>query len=337
MLALAALRMHAHGAVPLIDVHAHYLPRGLSDFAALHDDDRWPTLVIDADGSRIFQHGRVYRTIDESYYSLERRLEQMEELGVDHQVLSPLPVSLAAWADPLLAADYCREFNELLADAVQQYPRQFSAFGIVPLQAPELACELLEEISSLGLAGVEIGTWLGEGMRIDDGAVLRFLDAAQEADLPILLHPNHPQTFSSGGPSGIELAVGVGSDTSRALASLFLAEALTGESDLRLCAVHGGGGFFWQWPRFLEVARRVGARCEIPPRLFVDSAGLNDLNLHYLRSLLGDDRLVFGSDLPATGVPWSRSTIHALLSLDWDTELVLERNTLMFLGRDPRV
>lgn len=336
MLACGALRRHAREAVPIIDVHAHYLPRGLPDFAARHDDRRWPTLVIDADGSRIMQHGRVYRTVDESYFSLERRLEQMEELGIQHQVLSPLPVSLASWADPLVAVDYCRAFNEMLADAVRQHPDRFSAFGIVPLQSPELACEQLAEFRSLGLAGVEIGTWLGDAMGIDDPAVSLFFEAAQEVDLPVLLHPNHPQTFSSGGPSGIELAVGVGSDTSRALASLFLADALGAESDLRLCAVHGGGGFFWLWPRFLEVAARLGTRCTIPPGLFVDTAGLDDRNLVYLRSVLGDQRIVFGSDLPAGGVPWTQSTIRALQSLDWDPE-VLERNTVAFLGRDPRV
>lgn len=322
--------------MPIIDVHAHYLPRRLPDFAARYADERWPTLVVDADGSRIVQHGRVYRTVDDSYYSLERRLEQMDELGIEHQVLSPLPVSLAAWADPQPALDYCTAFNELLADAVRQHPGRFSAFGLVPLQAPELAAEQLGAFRGLGLIGVEIGTWLGDGVRIDDPRVSVFFEAAREADLPLLLHPNHPRTFSTDGPAGIEIAVGVGSDTARALASLFLADALAGHAGLRLCAVHGGGGFFWHWPRFVEIASRAGTACEIPGGMYVDTAGLDHLNLGYLRGLLGDERIVFGSDLPATGVPWTGAGVRALRSLDWEADAALERNALAFLGHDPR-
>ena len=74
----------------------------------------------------------------------ERRLADMDNTGIDIQVLShthPSPEILpAARAIPL-----CRIVNEELGEAVARYPRRFAAFATLPVADPQAG--LIEHIA----------------------------------------------------------------------------------------------------------------------------------------------------------------------------------------------
>lgn len=315
--------------MPVIDIHSHFVPIGLPDMAERHGDPRWPMLRTGGNGPEIWQHGRRYRAVDRGYFDLDRRVEALDQLGIDVQVLSPLPVMLPFWADAVQAREWCTAYNELLADAVDRHPGRFLAFGVVPLQEARMAVRGIQRSRELGLAGVEFGTWLGGRHRLADPERRDVFSAAGEARLPVLLHPNHPDTFGCDSVDAVELGVGVGCETARAMAEMHLAGTLHDQPELRMCLAHGGGAFLWLWPRFGFLAARSGAAAELPACVYVDTAGVVRRNLDYLGGLLAPDRFLFGSDMPATAVP----RVRALLGeLGTDAAAVAGSNAEAFLA-----
>jgi aminocarboxymuconate-semialdehyde decarboxylase len=286
---------------PVVDVHAHFVPPALPDMAERYGDPRWPLLVRNGGTGEIVQHGRRYRSVDDGYWSVAKRIEHLDAVGIGVQVLSPLPVMLPFWAEADRADYFCRAHNEELAGIVRDHPDRFLAFGAVPLQDPARAIKQVGQVRGLGLAGLEFGTWVGADHDLGDPAYADVFRAAAEAGLPVLLHPNAPSTFPRAYGPEIQLGIGVGCDTARAMASMHLAGILRDLAGLRLCLAHGGGAFMWLWPRFRNLAIRAGADGDLPAGLYLDTAGLAEDNLPYLQQVHDQQRMVFGSDLPATG------------------------------------
>jgi aminocarboxymuconate-semialdehyde decarboxylase len=255
----------------------------------------------DSEAGQIVQHSRQYRSVDEGYWSVEKRIEQLDLLGIGIQVLSPLPVMLPFWAEPDRADYFCRAHNEELAGIVRDRPDRFLALGTVPLQDPARAIEHIGHVRDLGLAGLEFGTWVGADHDLGDPDYTDVFRAAAEADLPVLLHPNAPSTFGRVYKPEIELGIGVGCDTARAMASMHLAGTLRDLVGLRLCLAHGGGAFMWLWPRLQGLAIRAGADGQLPAGLYLDTAGLAEDNFRYLQHIHDQRRIVLGTDMPATG------------------------------------
>ncbi|MDH4279530.1 MAG: amidohydrolase, partial [Acidimicrobiia bacterium] len=75
---------------------------------------------------------------------------------------------------------------------------------------------------------------------------------------------------------------------------------------LRICFTHGGGNFAQQLGRVDNAWRRrdiVRADCPNPPssyaeRFSVDSAVFDDATLGFLVGVMGEDRVMLGSDYP---------------------------------------
>lgn len=275
-----------------IDVHAHLLPAALPDWRGRMGDARWPALVANADGGRRLEPSG--RTVDDHYWSLSRRSEVLDGLGIDVQVLSPLPALLPWWAEAGDAAEWCREINEATAAAVSAGRGRFLGLGIVPTQDTDLAAAEVDRIKELGLVGLEIGTAVDGQRSFADASVDEFLVACAEAALPILLHPNRPNPYGTTHPA-VDAGVWLTSDT-----ALVMGERLIrnpgAPAGLRVCLAHGGGSLPWQWSR---VATSTGCSVELPEWIMVDTAGCTCRQVDHLVDVVGPDRIVFGTDLPA--------------------------------------
>ncbi len=280
-----------------IDVHAHFIPPGLANFAERAGDSRFPVLVR-GDAPEIVQHGRRYRAVDRGYFDVDVRVTQLDALDIAVQVLSPLPVMLPDFAHGS-ARDYCAEYNEGLVAVRDAHPDRFRVFGMIPMQDPIAAVREVERTRALGVDGFEFGTSIGEGVELADPAMIDVFAAVADANLPVLLHPNHDDTFGCGSQT-IELGVGVGCETARAMALLHVAGTFDQCTSLRLCLSHGGGAFLWLWPRFAAIAARGGASPTLSDCLHVDTAGIVRDNFEYITKTFSADRILFGSDMPAT-------------------------------------
>jgi len=290
-----------------IDVHAHLLPAALPDWRARTGDARWPALQSTPDGGRRLEpSGRV---VDDHYWSLSRRTEVLDRLGIDVQVLSPLPLLLPWWAEAGDAREWCRAVNEQTAAAVSSGQGRFLGLGIVPAQNTDLAVAEVDRIKDLGLVGVEIGTAVDAERSFADKTVDTVLVACAEADLPILLHPNRPNPYGTTHPA-LDAGIWLTSDT-----ALVMAERLLRNPDapvgLRVCLAHGGGSLPWLWSR---VATSTGRSAALPAWISVDTAGCTCRQVDHLLDVVGPDRVLLGTDLPAGRGPAIAALLEGLES-----------------------
>ena len=99
-----------------IDIHTHVVPPAWEDWAARYGGGKWPRLVAhDACRATIMTGDQFFRDVDDRSWRPERRLEDMDRLGVDRQVLSPPPVMFCYWADAKAGQAFCRMQNEHVA------------------------------------------------------------------------------------------------------------------------------------------------------------------------------------------------------------------------------
>jgi aminocarboxymuconate-semialdehyde decarboxylase len=147
------------------DVHTHVLPPAWSDMKARSGYGGWVTLRHDCgEGARrhsaMFRDdGTLFRNIDDTLFSLERRLRDCDAAGVDVHVLSTVPVLFSYWARAEDCLALSEELNDHVARCVAQHPDRLVGLGTLPMQSPELAVRELRRCKEkLGLAGVQIGS-----------------------------------------------------------------------------------------------------------------------------------------------------------------------------------
>jgi aminocarboxymuconate-semialdehyde decarboxylase len=257
------------------------------------------------DTEAIYVGAQKYREVDGSYWDLDTRLAWMDGYGIERQVVSPLPVLLTYWAPLELARAFCGHQNEAIARFVAAAPDRLVGFGTVPLQDPAAAAEELEHVQSLGLAGVEIGTRAGE-RELDAPGVIDFFRAAGDLELSVLVHAQEAAGLGRMDDPLVRFGLGVPVDAGIALARLLLSGLTDEIPRLRIAVCHGGGTFFWSLPRLEPMVHRLRGE-EASARLrralasvYVDSASLGTSNIEYLLGLVSPDRLLLGSDYPAT-------------------------------------
>ena len=101
----------------------------------------------------------VFRPVAPTCWDPQRRMQAMDDQGIDVHVLSPVPVTLTTWAETRLAAEFARRQNEALAAAASTDPSRYRWMGTVPLQDTAAAIREMERATrDLGMAGIEIGT-----------------------------------------------------------------------------------------------------------------------------------------------------------------------------------
>ncbi len=138
-----------------IDLHTHVLPPAWEDWAAKYGGGRWPRLQP-RDGCRatIMTGDQFFRDIDDRSWSPERRIEDMDRLGIDRQALSPPPVMFCYWADARANQAFARMQNEHVAGIAARHAARFVGMATVPLQDVDLAiAELRYCRERLGLQG----------------------------------------------------------------------------------------------------------------------------------------------------------------------------------------
>ncbi len=121
----------------------------------------------------------------------EGRIALMDAAGIDLQVLSLVAHELQELA-PAESTALAREANDRMAAAVREYPHRLRAFATLPMSdPPSAALELQRAVRELGFVGAMV---FGQtnGTFLDDVSVSPVLEAAQDLDVPIYLHPAEP-------------------------------------------------------------------------------------------------------------------------------------------------
>ena len=120
----------------------------------------------------------------------ELRLKEMDEAGIDIQVLSHGAPSAQKLTGPD-AVPLTRRVNDRLHAAVQAHPTRFAAFAALPTSDPNAAADELERCVKLGFKGAMLHG-LANGVFLDDKRFWPIFARAEALDVPIYLHPSLP-------------------------------------------------------------------------------------------------------------------------------------------------
>ncbi|MER6415522.1 amidohydrolase family protein [Streptomyces humidus] len=328
---------------PVVDVHAHYLPVELRPPAPCADDPRWPHLVIDDDGTAgsIMRGTEVFRRVKPALWDVPTRLAELDSVGVDRQVISPVPVTLSMWADGKDAAEYLGRQNDLFAEAVTASAGRLRGLGAVPLQDIDAAIAELRRIKhELGLDGVEIGSRIGD-LELDAPELRPFFAAAEEAGVPLFVHPTDGARATRRADPACMFGVGMLTDTALAATALVFGGVLDDFPGLRVALAHGCGSFAWTYPRtaYGDAMVRGGADSErtahlrsLVERLWVDTLVFDPELLPLVASRFGAGHLMLGTDHPFLRAPLE--TALATLTEAGDRGILEESQVARILGRN---
>src|SRR5262244_3628833 len=121
----------------------------------------------------------------------ELRLREMDEAGIDMQVLSHANPGLQK-LDAETAVRLARGANDRLNEAVRAHPDRFAAFAAIPTPDPLAAADELERaVTKLGFKGALING-LTNGLFLDDKRFWPIFERAQALDVPLYMHPSLP-------------------------------------------------------------------------------------------------------------------------------------------------
>lgn len=289
-------------------MHSHFFPRITEREAATFDSDQAPWLQVNAKGDRgsIMLGKNNFRPVYQALWDPAFRLEEMDAQGVDIQVTCATPVMFGYTWEAKKAAEWATRMNDLALEFAGHNPRRLKVLAQVPLQDLDLACREASRAMESGHLGIQIGNHLGD-KDLDDETLEAFLTHCANENIPILVHPWDMMGGQRMKKWMLPWLVAMPAETQLAILSLILSGAFERiPKSLKICFGHGGGSFAFllgrvdnAW-RHRDIVRENCPRLpsEYVDRFSVDSAVFNPGALELLVSVMGEDRVMLGSDYP---------------------------------------
>jgi len=291
----------------IVDVHVHFLSPLAIDAARkapsrlgvrVVDDQEHPRLVVGEEAPT--------RPLLEALYTLDRHRVFFEAQGIDTAVFGPLMDVAGYSLPPEQGAAWSRAQNEALATSLADAGGRHLGVATIPLQSPALAAdELRFAVRSLGLRGAMVDP-NALGRPLGDPGFDPIWSAASELGVPVVLHPFLLEAVERFGRHYLHNLVGYPFETTLAAGSLILGGTLDRFPTLDVVLVHGGGFLPYHVGRFDRGhATRAEARIDgaAPPsgylrRFHYDTLVQFSPALAYLVKVVGEDRVLLGSDHP---------------------------------------
>lgn len=329
----------------VIDIHAHYVPKGWEDLGkATGDHSRpWPWLRVDSEKQAMMMVGDTeFRPITDNSWNASARLEEMDADGVDIQVLSPTPVFFTYEESGKTSATIARIFNDLALEIADEGEGRLLPFCQVPLQDTEEAIKELDRCIANGHRGVEIGNHVGD-RDLDDAGIVEFLAHAASLDVPVFVHPWDMAESPRLNRWMARWLAGMPQETHLSIISMILGGAFDKlPKSLKLCFAHSGGSFPYWLGRFENAWHRrpdLIATSELPPshyidRFSVDTVVFQEASLRLLVDVMGAERIMLGSDYPYPlgETPVGTVVKNAAFLNDEQEAMILGGNAQRFLG-----
>lgn len=287
----------------VIDLHVHYYSDNY--LTAVRQ-----ALTVDAyyreDGRFVARwNGGVALTVPQPHPGVAQRLEMMDELGIDVQVLS-VPSPNVYFLSDAEAGHLADTVNEELAEIVRNHPTRFNALATVAMTDPEIARRTTKHaLDQLGMAGVMLLTNVN-GTPLDDEQYEPYWEMANDNDLLVYVHPTVPATGEAMSDHALAIAVGFFADTDLALARLAYSGVFERYPRIRWVFSHLGGTLPYMLPRldsYWKQFPEARAGSPRPPSEYIgalvfDTASTHRPAIRCFCDTVGADRLVYGSDYP---------------------------------------
>jgi aminocarboxymuconate-semialdehyde decarboxylase len=281
----------------IIDVHCHCTLQRFQR-AVLDDGRDWHGMTT-ADGELDNVKNR---------WDVAKRLETMDELRIDVQLVSPTDVFYQYHQRPEVTEVIAREANEEIAGMVRDHPDRFMGLGTLPMQDPPRAvAEMARSMKELGLTGFMIDDHVN-GLTYDHEMFDGVWEAAQDLGVFLLIHQFQHTTVTYRTRKYFLLnSIGNLVDRTITFAAFIYGGVLDRYPDLTICLCHGGGYVPYALDRLdkgWEVWSGQRGKSRDRPssyvrRFYYDTVVYTPRNLRFLIDVVGADRVVFGTDWPA--------------------------------------
>jgi aminocarboxymuconate-semialdehyde decarboxylase len=289
-----------------IDIHAHIVVPQASAHAQPHVDMSRIPLAHFSDAATKQINAMQDADISTIMTAIDKRLFDLDAMGIDIQVVAPAPGQCFYSVDPKIAEVAHRLANDGVAEYCARRPDRFVGLGVVTLQDPETAVRELDYIMGhLKLKGVEILTNV-DGQELSDPKFRPFFAKAEHLGAFIMMHPNG---FTHGDRLThfyFNNVLGNPLETTLALHNLIFSGTLARFPELKLMAVHGGGylpGYSGRIDHAWGARQDSHADLPLPPttylrQVYLDTVVFTYHQLAYMLNLFGPDRIVMGTDYP---------------------------------------
>jgi len=252
----------------------------------------------------------------------ELRLKEMDEAGIDIQVLSHgAPSGQKLSGDN--AVELIKRVNDRLAAAIAQNPKRLAGFAALPTIDPAASADELERtVTKHGFKGAMIHG-LANGLFLDDKRFWPIFERAEKLDVPIYLHPAvpHPgvmeayyKEYAKDFPMVIRAAWGFTVETATIAIRLVLGGVFDKYPNLKIVLGHLGETLpFLVW-RIDQALARPGGKQMSFRSIFCDhfwittSGNFSNPALLCCAMEMGVDRILFSVDWPfvanSQGTKW---------------------------------
>lgn len=293
-----------------VDVHAHMA--AADTLAAMRDVNPDGVPDLDRHGDHVYfryPSGVVNGPVPLGIVDVDRRLAEMDAVGIDHQVVSARPQLYTYDLPAVTAAQLAALANDALVAAADGHADRISAMISLPLQSAQASvAEVQRWAPNRNVRGVLVDSNVA-GRDLADAHFDPVWAALAAADLPVLVHPYQADVVGKERLSKHYLfnLIGNPADTTIAVSNVVFGGLLDRHPGLRWGFVHGGGVapyLIGRWDHGWR--RREVTRQNIPEalpsallrRCWFDCLVHEPATLRYLGDLVGWDRIMLGSDYP---------------------------------------
>jgi 2,3-dihydroxybenzoate decarboxylase len=252
------------------------------------------------------------------------RLKEMDEAGIDFQVLSHSIPGLQG-VDAAAGVPLARRVNDRLHEAVLRHPDRFAAFAALPTADPRASADELERtVTKLGFKGAMVNG-LTHGVFHDDERFWPIYERAQALDVPIYIHPALPQQavieayykdYAQKHPGILRAAWGFTVETATQGIRFVLSGVFDAYPRLKIILGHMGEGlpfYLWRISHGLRATMREKTfRDVFCEHFWITTSGFfSDPALLCCMMEMGIDRILFSVDYPFAenppGTEWTKT------------------------------
>ena len=288
-----------------IDVHTHMLTRRWLEL--LHERGDPYGVVVRPDGrDEIYRGATPVMFPQPGHFDYDARIEHMDAAGIDVSIVS-LTCPNVYWGGEEVSVAAARESNDSMAEAERAYPARIKWLTSLPWEYPARAVEELRRTADNGAAGVMVLANVA-GRSLTDETLAPVWAEVDRRALPVLVHPGEPPGADRMDLGRYDLTwlVGFMFDTTLAVTRMVFDGFLDRYPNLKLIVAHGGAAMPYLVGRFekgdeveLESRRRMTAHpTDYLRRMYYDCITYDLGALRYLISVVGADRVLFGTDWP---------------------------------------
>ena len=272
-----------------------------------------------------------YEKVRPGSYDPHEAIKDMEVDGVEGGVIFPTLGVGGMWQvenSELLSA-ICRTYNDWIAEFCQPYPERLAGAAMINLDDIQVGVDELRRSRRLGLRAAVISVHPAHERPYHNPEYDPFWAAAQDLDMPLCLHSGSNRTGRDGVPTDhynqtdpnepLDIVyTHMNRWIRRSLTSMIFSGVFERFPRLKVLSVENLAGWVAHWlytmdlrygkPGFSSWGRFKGDL--LPSDFFHRNCGVtfqDDWTASAMRSLIGVDNLLWGSDYPHTESTWPES------------------------------